>query len=417
MYKGKPTFLIGGSDDDNPYQWESGQLNDHLDLLVSVGGNFIRNTMSTRDDGNLLPFEKLNGRYEFSQENDAFWQKFDQFLQETARREIIVQLTLWDQHDFVASNWETHFWNPANNNIGLAASRVYDDHAFFSSVKDRNALLLPYQMKYIERMLSYSLQYDHVIYNITNEGWAGLEWEVYWAKFIRKQADQVGKSVEITSMEHSPQLSIEAVLENPSVFSYFEISQNNNSSTGYLGYEHWKHIMDWRNEIFDTIGPRPLLNEKIYGAEGQRVSYGSEELAVQRFWSNTFAGSAGVRFHRPSAGLGLGKMAQQQIRALRLFSDDFGIVDAQPAPQLIPSAPEPGAYCLVGKKGKIAIYLEKSAPLSLRLKRGSYLIQKLDIENCRWSQPKASVVKSDRLHLEFPSDGSRVILLLTSGKN
>ncbi len=46
QYKGEPVLLLGGSNNDNLFQ--SPDLEEQLDLLQSVGGNFIRNTMSSR---------------------------------------------------------------------------------------------------------------------------------------------------------------------------------------------------------------------------------------------------------------------------------------------------------------------------------------------------------------------------------
>lgn len=52
QYKGEPVLLRGGTDDDNLWQWSGKKLTDHLDLLSSLGGNYVRNTMSDRDEGN-----------------------------------------------------------------------------------------------------------------------------------------------------------------------------------------------------------------------------------------------------------------------------------------------------------------------------------------------------------------------------
>ena len=38
-------LLLGGSDDDNLFQWTGSRLTEQLDLLKSVGGNYIRNTI------------------------------------------------------------------------------------------------------------------------------------------------------------------------------------------------------------------------------------------------------------------------------------------------------------------------------------------------------------------------------------
>jgi hypothetical protein len=46
QYRGEPVWLLGGSVKDNLFQIPD--LEAHLDLLVSAGGNYIRNTMSDR---------------------------------------------------------------------------------------------------------------------------------------------------------------------------------------------------------------------------------------------------------------------------------------------------------------------------------------------------------------------------------
>jgi hypothetical protein len=48
QYKANPVLLLGGSDDDNLFQWTGSKLPDQLELLKSVGGNYVRNTMSDR---------------------------------------------------------------------------------------------------------------------------------------------------------------------------------------------------------------------------------------------------------------------------------------------------------------------------------------------------------------------------------
>ena len=50
QYREKPVLLLGGSDDDNLFQWTGKKLTVQLDLIKSVGGNCVRNTMSDRDE-------------------------------------------------------------------------------------------------------------------------------------------------------------------------------------------------------------------------------------------------------------------------------------------------------------------------------------------------------------------------------
>ena len=58
-YKGEPIMLLGASDDDNLFQWGSDSLVRQLDLMKSVGGNYVRNTMSDRDEGNIFAPKNL----------------------------------------------------------------------------------------------------------------------------------------------------------------------------------------------------------------------------------------------------------------------------------------------------------------------------------------------------------------------
>jgi hypothetical protein len=91
-------------------------LTDHLDLLVSVGGKYVRNTMSDRDDGNIYAFGQIeDGMYDLDQWNNAYWDRLEFLLNESEKRGIIVQLTLWDQFDLGSSEWQEHPWNPENN--------------------------------------------------------------------------------------------------------------------------------------------------------------------------------------------------------------------------------------------------------------------------------------------------------------
>ena len=70
QYEGAPVLLIGGSREDNLFQIPD--LREHLDLLRSVGGNYIRNTMSSRDPGNVWPFFKSGDFFDLNQWNPEY---------------------------------------------------------------------------------------------------------------------------------------------------------------------------------------------------------------------------------------------------------------------------------------------------------------------------------------------------------
>ena len=82
-YGGGPVLLLGGSDDDNLFQWPEDRLRAQLDRLKAAGGNVIRNTMSDRRDRGfeLYAFRRLdNGKYDLEQWNNEYWKRFERML-------------------------------------------------------------------------------------------------------------------------------------------------------------------------------------------------------------------------------------------------------------------------------------------------------------------------------------------------
>ena len=75
---------------------------EHLNLLAAVGGNYVRCTMSSRDEGDVWPFERddRTGLYDLEKPGVEYWARFRRFLDLTAERDIILQIELWDRFDF-----------------------------------------------------------------------------------------------------------------------------------------------------------------------------------------------------------------------------------------------------------------------------------------------------------------------------
>lgn len=334
QYKGEPILLIGGSDEDNLWQWTGKQLTDHLDLLKSVGGNYVRNTMSDRDDGNVYAVSEVeDGKYDLEKWDEEYWNRLENFLEETEKRDIIVQLTLWDWFDL--SDLNDHPYNPENN-VNWSAGTIDNREDFFGgSLYDNNEAVLDYQCRYIDKLLSITLNYDHIIYNINNESSLGAKWENYWAKYLKDVASSQERKIYITSMQLIPGNSVRHVMTNRDLYSFVEVSQNNQNAAGTIGYKHYENLIYWRSMIdAQQEGSMPMNNEKVYGSgAGENSAAGSEMEAIERFWRNIFAGSASVRFHRPADGwwgIGLNESAQRTIKAASMFLEEFNVFNSKP---------------------------------------------------------------------------------------
>lgn len=426
QYKGEPIMLIGGSDEDNLWQWTGKQLIDHLDLLKSVGGNYLRNTMSDRDEGNVYaPKEIEDGLYDLNQWNQEYWNRLKFFLDETEERDIIVQLTLWDWFDLSAD----HPYNPENN-VNWTVDTIEDREDFYGgSIYENKKAVLEYQHRFIDKLLSITLNYDHILYNINNESTIGAEWETYWAKYLNDAASSQARNLHITSMQLIPGNSVRHVMTNRDLYSFVEVSQNNQNAAGTIGYKHYENLLHWRNMInAQQEGPMPMNNVKVYGVGvGANTAGGSEMEAIERFWRNIFAGSASARFHRPGGGrwgLGLTEKAQRTITAASLFLDEFDLFNAKPYEGCETIGNSIRAdYCLanVGKayavyfpdgRSTVAVdpwvYMEEVNIKWLNLNSGEWAKEEtisLDWKEVPWVGPERVLVISPGSGVGGPEDG------------
>lgn len=377
QYKGKPLMLLGASSDDNPFQWPEEMLIPHLDSMHAIGANYVRNTMSDRKDRGfeLYPFRRLeNGKYDLNQWDDAYWQRFDFFLRETAKRDIIVQIEVWDRFDYARTNWPPHPYNPMNNvNYTEEESTLdtdYPDHPgrnlqpfFFTTPLQRNnEVLLKYQRRFVEKMLTYSLNYDHVLYCMDNETSAEEAWAVYWAELILEKAAAAGKKVLVTEMWDSWDLKSEhhkRTFDHPGRYGFCDVSQNNQQK----GQVHWDNFQWVRNYI--STQPRPLNTVKTYGSD--TGPHGNTKDGIDRWWRHVIGGVASARFHRPPSGLGLSELSIASVKVAREIEMKVKFWDLIPGNELLSDREENEAF-LTSQEGKAyVVYFTNGGSVGLDL--------------------------------------------------
>lgn len=413
--RGKPVFLLGASDDDNLFQWPSPDLERHLDAMKAVGANYVRNTMSDRQDKGfeLYPFkQQSNGKYDLGQWNDAYWKRFDRFLAETAKRDIIVQIEVWDRFDYSRDNWPGHPYNPKNNvnytgqDSTLAAD--YPEHPgrnkqpfFFTTPKQRNiTTVLRYQKRFVEKMLSYTLKYDHVLYCMDNETSGEEEWPVYWSQLILDQAKAKNRKVYVTEMWDDWDLKAarhKHTFDHPKRYVFCDVSQNNQKK----GQEHWDNFQ-WALR-YTAEKPRPLNTVKTYGADGGR--HGNTPDGIERWWRHVIGGAGSARFHRPSSGLGLSELSIASVQAARKLESVMKLWDIEPANELLTDREDNEAYLACNPGKAYALYFTDGGEvgLDLRKDRGRYSLRWIDIRTGQWRG-------------ERPINGERIVKIKALGK-
>ncbi len=440
QYRGEPVLLLGGSDQDNLFNHPnlpSNGLESHLDLLVSAGGNYLRNTMSSRDEGSVWPFhQREDGLYDLGQWNEEYWTRFSNFLQMTQDRDIIVQIEVWAFHDFFGQygRWYDNPWNPGNNitysfeETTLSPDYEHPNHNpsdYFFTVPAlaNDQTVLAHQKRFIEKLLAISLEFDHVLYCITNEIHPPYspEWGWFWARYIKEQADLAGKSVFVSEMFWQPDVrgfQHRASFDHPEIYDYFEASQisavRDAIVDGVLDAEleaelHWGYLMHIRGEL--AAYPRPINHTKIYGADTWHAWAGSDQNTGEKFWRNIFAGSASSRFHRPERGIGLNETAQRNIRSMRMLTESLNIFQTEPVKsRLSGHGGTFKAYVLAIPGTQYAVYFPDSGTVDFAVEQGSYRLTWLNIMNSEW-QEATTTQAGESLRLTTPGDGPWTVWL------
>jgi len=387
QYKGEPLLLIGGSDNDDAHNWSKARLITELDLLASVGGNYIRNVVTTNDSTILIhPFKRITsgpntGKFDLNQWDEVFWSRITNLLDETNARGIITSFEIWNGHGFKSKNWDNSPWNPKNNinytsaGTGIPESwsispRKKPESPFVKTVPGQNniPLVLGFQEKFVKEFLIRTLPYDNVLYVIQNESSTNFDWSEHWATLLQNEATAQGEKIEVSDMRWKTNLTdaeYDRVIKRSDLYSFIEISQNsiNNGDVHYNRIQHIREDLS-NNPTLNNGAPiiRPMNAVKIYGVDrpDSDSDYGGGTVAAkERFWNNIFAGSAGQRFHRTDIklyGLGLSTEAQTQIFSARMLTEKFDFFSTEPRNDILSDRSENEAFALFDTKQKIAVY-------------------------------------------------------------
>lgn len=423
QFKGEPLMLLGASSDDNLFQWPETMLIPHLDSMKSVGANYLRNTMSDRQDRGfeLYPFVQLeNGKFDLDILNEEYYNRFDFFLQEAEKRDIIVQIEVWDRFDYSRNHWPIHPYNPKNNiNYTFEESQldsIYPEHPgqnkqalFFTTPKQKNnGLLLKYQHSRVERMLDVSFKYDNVLYCIDNETSGEEEWAIYWADLILEKAKEAEKNICVTEMWDSWDLTSaehKRTFDHPERYSFCDVSQNNQKK----GQVHWDNFLWVKNYI--SAQPRPLNTVKTYGRDGGR--HGSTKDGLERWWRHVIGGAAAARFHRPDSGLGLSELSLNSVKVARDLEKLVNLWELEADNSLLSNREENEAY-LASKAGEVYIvFFTDGGDVSLDLSgyKKSFEIKWFDIRTGNVNS-RDEIVGDNVIQLSAPDDLEWIAVLV-----
>jgi hypothetical protein len=418
---GEHIMLLGGSVEDNLFQYKN--ILAHLDLLKSVGGNYVRNTMSSRDEGDVWAFAKNEkGLYNLRNWNEEYWNRFEHFLIACADREIIVQIELWATFDFYREYWDLNPFNPKNN-VNYTAERAHlptevnthptlTENNFFRSVpsQESNLILLDYQQKFIDKLLSYSLKFDNILYCMDNETSVTSEWGKFWSLYIKKVAKEQGKQIYTTEMWDPWDLDHVAhreTFDHPEIYDFVDMSQNNHQT----GDAHWNNGLTQIQRLKNNNMLRPLNNVKVYGNDGGR--HKTTQNAIESFMRNMLFGAASTRFHRPTSGQGLNGIAQHVIKSARSYINQSDFFNAKPSNHLLSEREDNEAFCRAIEGKEFAVYFPDGGQVQLKttIKDGEISIKWLDVLSSEWTEPAIIPIQNSKTDIIAPGQKNYLALL------
>jgi hypothetical protein len=268
-------------------------------------------------------------------------------------------------------------------------------------------LILDYQRRFVAKLLSYSLNYDHVLYCMDNETVVSRRWGAYWADFVRAEATRLGKSVQTTEMWGRQNLADpmhNRTFDDPTRYTFVDVSQNNHES----GQQHYDKALSRRNSIRNR--PRPMNNTKIYGADGG--PHTTAKNGIECFWRNLFGGHATVRFHRPASGLGLSPRARRNIHSARLVTNAFDLFSCEPNNSLLGSRAPNEAYCLAESGKSYAVYFPAGGSVTLNTSAlpGTLTVRWWDVDRSGWLAPRRAQSGS-AVRLTAPNGGQWAVVI------
>jgi hypothetical protein len=430
QYKGEPVLLLGGSNDDNLFQYPEQEA--YLDELKAAGINVIRNTMSARQDKGheVFVYKKLeNGKYDLNRWNDEYWERFVNCLRWCEERDIIVQIEVWDRFDYSREHWEASPWRPVNNVTYTAKEsglvNQYPEHAhrdkqpFFHSIAGMQRyskeldVVRALQEKRVAKMLSYSLQHGNVLYCMNNETSTPVEWGLHWIKFIQAAAKEAGVTVFTTDMfddGYQPYRSDKTkfALARPDLYQFIDSSQVNSR---VFNQEHWNRFTWLVDQLKDK--PRPINHTKIYSDGETNWGSGTPVDGVERFWRNLLAGAASSRFHRPWGGIGSNDIAKACIAAARKLETKVKLWDVVHRQDLLSEREDDEAYLAAKEGERYALFFTDGGAVKLDLSghESTFELSWINIATGNWGDI-TQLVGGSNVDIAAPGPGPWVVSIV-----
>ncbi len=403
VWRGKPTILITSAEHYGAVLNRRFNYIKYLDALAKDGLNLTRtftgvyceppgafkisrNTLAPDPDALIAPWARsgegryANGgtRFDLDKWDDAYFVRLKDFVEQAAKRNIIVELTLFCPF-YKDDMWKLSPMNITNNINGLgnvSRTNVY--------TLDKNGGLLAVQEKLVRKIVTELQHADNVMYEICNEPYFGgvtLPWQHRIAETIALTELDLGRTHLITQNIANKS----AVIRDPHpAVSVFNFHYANPPDAIALNWHHGRPIGDnetgfkgtaddhYRMEAWEFL----LAGGALYNNLDYSFTVGHEDGSYQYPDTQPGGGNAGFR---------------KQMKVLRDFLYRFDFLRMKPDRSVIQGLPKSvHAQSLAESGEQYAVYLKGDDLQSLRL----------NLPASRYRSEWINVITGENIHVE-----------------
>ncbi len=218
LYQNKPTVIVGSGEHYGAVINLEFNYDIYLKTLQGDGLNTTRlfmgayyerpgafgiekNTLAPKEDRLLLPWKKVNDKYDLNSWNEAYFIRLHDFMKKAYQAGVIVEINLFSA--YYGAGWAYHPFH-GNNNINGTPKDLSPNKANTL----QNGSIQKFQKAYTRKLVSELNQYDNLFFEIQNEPWAEekdtiLIWNDYFSKDELKEPGNNWKNTLEIATQHS----------------------------------------------------------------------------------------------------------------------------------------------------------------------------------------------------------------------
>ena len=395
LYKDKPVVLITSAEHYGAVVNLDFDYNKYLDTLHEAGLNYTRifsgsyvenvqsfgiqqNTLAPLENRLIVPWDRSNtpgyvnggNKFDLDKWNDRYFSRLKDFISEAAKRDIIVEITLFSSI-YSDNNWSYSPLHPSNNINGTKLADRNNAHTL------DNGNLLPYQEKLVRKVVQELNGFDNVFYEIQNEPWsdqtipalylnpydsdssntwykrsdlaspASIAWQQTISRYIKSEENHLPNRHMIAQNFCNFKYPIENVSPDIAIMNFHYAWPE-----AALWNYGWNRVISFDESGFsektDTVYRKQAWNFMLSGGG----IYNNLDYSFA-------AGDENGTLVSSSPGHG-GASYRAQLGILKNFIESFDFIRMKPAPMVVVKSPGVVTKALVEPERQFAIYCDGS---------------------------------------------------------